>query len=147
MPVSRRQHSDLTTFGFSFNGFSHCIRCFPSPGFHLLINKKEPLSPEIWSTGFEAGALTHYLADGLQAVELEVICPEARLISAARSAIRNNTDNNGARARYYVPVRADRYSRVHVKSMGRIRSYPCLQSEKPDAPCRRLLRAASREFR
>jgi len=46
-------------------------------------------SAEINSVGFEAGALTQYLTYGLQAAGYEVICPEARQVSAALAAMRN----------------------------------------------------------
>lgn len=45
-------------------------------------------SPEIKSVSFEAGTLTQYLSYGLQAAGFEVICMEARQVSAALSAMR-----------------------------------------------------------
>ena len=54
-------------------------------------------NPEICSVGFEAGALTQYLTYGLQAAGFEVICLEARQVSAALAAMRNKTDKNDAR--------------------------------------------------
>lgn len=73
-------------------------------------------SPEIRSVGFEAGALTQYLTYGLQAAGYEVICLEARQVSAALSAMRNKTDKNDARGIAQI-LRTGWYSRVHVKSM------------------------------
>jgi transposase len=73
-------------------------------------------SPEIGSVGFEAGALTQYLTYGLQAAGYEVICLEARQVSAALSAMRNKTDKNDARGIAQI-LRTGWYSRVHVKSM------------------------------
>jgi len=73
-------------------------------------------SPEITSVGFEAGALTQYLTYGLQAAGYEVICLEARQVSAALSAMRNKTDKNDARGIAQI-LRTGWYSRVHVKSM------------------------------
>ncbi len=70
----------------------------------------------IRSVGFEAGALTQYLAYGLQAAGYEVICLEARQVSAALSAMRNKTDKNDARGIAQI-LRTGWYSRVHVKSM------------------------------
>lgn len=54
-------------------------------------------NPGIRSIGFEAGTLTQYLTYGLQAAGFEVICLEARQVSAALSAMRNKTDKNDAR--------------------------------------------------
>lgn len=73
-------------------------------------------SPEIQSVGFEAGTLTQYLTYGLQAAGYEVICLEARQVSAALSAMRNKTDKNDARGIAQI-LRTGWYSRVHVKSM------------------------------
>ena len=53
-------------------------------------------SSEVKSIGFEAGTLTQYLSYGLQAAGFEVICMEARHVSAALSAMRNKTDKNDA---------------------------------------------------
>ena len=73
-------------------------------------------NPEIRSLGFEAGALTQYLTYGLQSAGYEVICLEARQVSAALSAMRNKTDKNDARGIAQI-LRTGWYSRVHVKSM------------------------------
>lgn len=73
-------------------------------------------SSEIKSVGFEAGTLTQYLSYGLQAAGFEVICMEARQVSAALSAMRNKTDRNDARGIAQI-LRSGWYSRVHVKSM------------------------------
>ena len=43
--------------------------------------------------GFEAGALTQYLTYGLQAAGFEVVCLEARQVSAALAAMRNKTED------------------------------------------------------
>ncbi len=72
--------------------------------------------PEVHSVGFEAGALTQYLTYGLQAAGYEVICLEARQVSAALAAMRNKTDKNDARGIAQI-LRTGWYSRVHVKSM------------------------------
>jgi len=73
-------------------------------------------SPDIRSVGFEAGTLTQYLSYGLQAAGYEVICMEARQVSAALSAMRNKTDKNDARGIAQI-LRSGWYSRVYVKSM------------------------------
>ena len=72
-------------------------------------------SPDIRSVGFEAGALTQYLTYGLQSAGYEVICLEARQVSAALAAMRNKTDKNDARGIAQI-LRTGWYSRVHVKS-------------------------------
>lgn len=73
-------------------------------------------SQEVKAVGFEAGALTQYLTYGLQAAGFEVICMEARQVSAALSAMRNKTDRNDARGIAQI-LRTGWYSRVHVKSL------------------------------
>lgn len=65
--------------------------------------------------GFEAGALTQYLTYGLQAAGFDVVCLEARQVSAALAAMRNKTDRNDARGIAQI-LRTGWYSRVHVKS-------------------------------
>jgi transposase len=73
------------------------------------------LGAEINIVGFEAGALTQYLTYGLQAAGFEVVCLEARQVSAALAAMRNKTDRNDARGIAQI-LRTGWYSRVHVKS-------------------------------
>jgi transposase len=70
----------------------------------------------IRSVGFEAGTLTQYLTYGFQTAGFNVICLEARQVSAALSAMRNKTDKNDARGIAQI-LRTGWYSRVHVKSM------------------------------
>ena len=66
--------------------------------------------------GFEAGALTQYLTYGLQAAGFEVVCLEARQVSAALAAMRNKTDKKDARGIAQI-LRTGWYSRVQVKSL------------------------------
>src|SRR6185503_1074026 len=73
-------------------------------------------SPDLKVVGFEAGTLTQYLTYGLQAAGFEVICLEARQVSAALAAMRNKTDRHDARGIAQI-LRAGWYSRVHVKSL------------------------------
>ena len=73
-------------------------------------------SPDIRTVGFEAGTLTQYLTYGLQSAGYEVICLEARQVSAALAAMRNKTDKNDARGIAQI-LRTGWYSRVHVKSL------------------------------
>lgn len=72
-------------------------------------------SADIVSIGFEAGALTQYLTYGLQAAGYDVICLEARQVSAALSVMRNKTDKNDARSIAQI-LQTGWYNRVHVKS-------------------------------
>jgi len=81
-----------------------------------IVTALKQFSPEICSVGFEAGTLTQYLSYGLQAAGFEVICMEARQVSAALSAMRNKTDRNDARGIAQI-LRSGWYSRVYVKSM------------------------------
>jgi transposase len=81
-----------------------------------IVNCLKRFDPSIDSVGFEAGALTQYLAYGLQEAGYEVICLEARQVSAALAAMRNKTDKNDARGIAQI-LRTGWYSRVHVKSM------------------------------
>lgn len=73
-------------------------------------------SEDVTVVGFEAGTLTQYLTYGLQAAGFEVLCLEARQVSAALSAMRNKTDRNDARGIAQI-LRTGWYSRVHVKSL------------------------------
>ena len=82
----------------------------------MIVACLKKFNPNIRSVGFEAGALTQYLTYGLQAAGYEVICLEARQVSAALSAMRNKTDKNDARGIAQI-LRTGWYSRVHVKSM------------------------------
>src|SRR5215813_14666257 len=70
----------------------------------------------IAKVGFEAGTLTQYLTYGLRAAGHEVVCMEARQVSAALAAMRNKTDKNDARGIAQI-LRTGWYSRVHVKSL------------------------------
>jgi transposase len=70
----------------------------------------------IAKVGFEAGVLTQHLTYGLKAAGHEVVCMEARQVSAALAAMRNKTDKNDARGIAQI-LRTGWYSRVHVKSI------------------------------
>lgn len=47
--------------------------------------------------GFEAGALSQHLFFGLQDKGFDIVCTEARQVSAALSAMRNKTDKTDAK--------------------------------------------------
>jgi len=53
--------------------------------------------------GFEAGAMSQHSFFGLQSKGFEVVCMEARQVSAALSAMRNKTDKTGSQARLIPP--------------------------------------------
>jgi len=72
-------------------------------------------SPDVTSVGFEAGTLTQHLTYGLQAAGYDVICLEARQVSATLSSMRNKTDKKDARGIAQI-LRTGWYSRVYVKS-------------------------------
>lgn len=65
--------------------------------------------------GFEAGTMSQTLFQGLKAAGYNVVCMEARHVSAALSAMRNKTDKNDARGIAQV-VRSGWYRPVHMKS-------------------------------
>jgi transposase len=66
--------------------------------------------------GFEAGTMSQTLFHGLQASGYDVVCMEARHVSAALSAMRNKTDRNDARGIAQV-LRSGWYRPVHMKSL------------------------------
>lgn len=69
----------------------------------------------ITKLGFEAGTMSQTLFHGLHALGYDVVCMEARQVSAALSAMRNKTDKNDARGIAQV-VRSGWYQPVHMKS-------------------------------
>jgi transposase len=81
-------------------------------------------SSEIRSVGFEAGTLTQYLTYGLRDAGFEVICMEARQVSATLQAMRNKTDRNDARGLAQI-LRTGWYRTVHVKSAASHQARAC----------------------
>lgn len=69
----------------------------------------------VTQVGFESGTMSQYLFFGLQAEGFEVVCMEARQVSAALSAMRNKTDRNDARGIAQV-LRTGWFNPVHMKS-------------------------------
>lgn len=65
--------------------------------------------------GFEAGAMSQHLFFGLQSKGFEVVCMEARQVSAALSAMRNKTDKTDAKGIAQI-LRTGWFSPVHMKS-------------------------------
>ena len=65
--------------------------------------------------GFESGTLCQHLFYGLTAEGFDVVCMEARQVSAALSAMRNKTDRNDARGIAQI-LRTGWFSPVHMKS-------------------------------
>lgn len=65
--------------------------------------------------GFEAGTMSQHLFYGLTSNGFDVVCMEARQVSAALSAMRNKTDKNDARGIAHI-LRTGWFSPVHMKS-------------------------------
>ena len=65
--------------------------------------------------GFEAGALSQHLFFGLQDKGFDIVCMEARQVSAALSAMRNKTDKTDAKGIAQI-LRTGWFSPVHMKS-------------------------------
>ena len=65
--------------------------------------------------GFEAGTMSQHLFYGLTNDGFDVVCMEARQVSAALSAMRNKTDKNDARGIAQI-LRTGWFSPVHMKS-------------------------------
>jgi transposase len=65
--------------------------------------------------GFEAGVMSQQLFYGLSAHGFDVVCMEARQVSAALSAMRNKTDKHDARGIAQL-ARSGWYRPVHMKS-------------------------------
>lgn len=72
------------------------------------------LDKPITIIGFEAGTMSQHLYHGLRAEGFDVVCMEARQVSAALSAMRNKTDRNDARGIAQL-VRSGWYNPVHIK--------------------------------
>lgn len=65
--------------------------------------------------GFEAGTMSQHLFYGLTDHGFDIVCMEARQVSAALSAMRNKTDKNDARGIAHI-LRTGWFSPVHMKS-------------------------------
>ncbi|MGA0608477.1 IS110 family transposase [Phenylobacterium sp. VNQ135] len=83
----------------------------------------------IHQVGLEAGNLSHHISAGLTEVGYDVVCMEARQVSAALSAMRNKTDKHDARGIAQI-LRSGWYSRVHVKSQASLYTRALLTSRK-----------------
>jgi transposase len=79
---------------------AECLAGFPHP---------------IERVGFEAGAMSQHLFFGLTAEGFDVVCMEARQVSAALSAMRNKTDKTDARGIAQILL-TGWFSPVHMKS-------------------------------
>ena len=71
----------------------------------------QPITP----VGFEAGTMSQHLFYGLTNNGFDVVCMEARQVSAALSAMRNKTDKYDAHGIAHI-LRTGRFSPVHMKS-------------------------------
>ena len=76
----------------------------------------QKLGAQICQIGLEAGTLTQYLTYDLRAAGYEVICLEARHVTATLAAMRNKTDRNDARGLAQI-LRSGWYRTVYVKSL------------------------------
>lgn len=75
----------------------------------------ETFEQSIERASFEAGAMSQHLFFGLQSSGFDVVCIEARQVSAALSAMRNKTDKMDAKG--IAPIlRTGWFSPVHMKS-------------------------------
>jgi transposase len=94
-----------------------------------LIRCLQDFGQPIHQVGLEAGNLSHHISAGLAEVGYEVVCMEARQVSAALSAMRNKTDKHDARGIAQI-LRSGWYSRVHVKSQASLYTRALLTSRK-----------------
>ena len=83
-----------------FMDIADCLARFPNP---------------IERIGFEAGAMSQHLFFGLQENGFDVVCMEARQVSAALSAMRNKTDKTDAKGIAQI-LQTGWFSPVHMKS-------------------------------
>ena len=75
----------------------------------------EAFEHPIERVGFEAGAMSQHLFFGLESSGFDVVCMEARQVSAALSAMRNKTDRTDAKGIAQI-LRTGWFSPVHMKS-------------------------------
>jgi transposase len=94
-----------------------------------LIRCLQEFGQPIHQVGLEAGNLSQHIAAGLTEAGYEVVCMEARQVSAALSAMRNKTDKHDARGIAQI-LRSGWYSRVHVKSQESLYTRALLTSRK-----------------
>lgn len=94
-----------------------------------LIRCLQEFGQPIHQVGLEAGNLSHHISAGLTEVGYDVVCMEARQVSAALSAMRNKTDKHDARGIAQI-LRSGWYSRVHVKSQESLYTRALLTSRK-----------------
>ncbi len=82
--------------------FERELPCEVSDIVECLANFPHPIE----RIGFEAGTMSQHLFFGLKDEGFDVVCMEARQVSAALSAMRNKTDKNDARgiAQFCAPV-------------------------------------------
>jgi transposase len=94
-----------------------------------LIRCLQDFGQPIHQVGLEAGNTSQHLAAGLTEAGYDVVCMEARQVSAALSAMRNKTDKHDARGIAQI-LRSGWYSRVHVKSQESLYTRALLTSRK-----------------
>lgn len=81
---------------------------------HILADAIEKTGFKIELVGFESGSLSHYLMQRFRERALNVVCMDARKMSAILSVRVNKTDKNDARA-IANALRAGMFTRVHEK--------------------------------
>ena len=79
--------------------------------------------------GLEAGALSHWLVNGLRMKKWLVICIDPRFMSAILSTNINKTDRNDARA-IANAIRCKNYREVHIKSIESVQTNCLLTARK-----------------
>ena len=79
--------------------------------------------------GLEAGALSHWLVNGLRAKGWPVVCIDPRFMSAILSTNINKTDRNDARA-IANAIRCKNYREVHIKSIESVQTNCLLTARK-----------------
>lgn len=81
---------------------------------HILADVIEKTGHKIELVGFESGSLSHYLMQGFRERVMNVVCMDARKMSAILSVKVNKTDKNDARG-IADALRAGMFTRVHEK--------------------------------
>jgi transposase len=79
--------------------------------------------------GLEAGALSHWLVNGLREKKWNVICIDSRFMAAILTTNINKTDRNDARA-IANAIRCKNYREVHIKSIESVKTNCLLTARK-----------------
>jgi len=79
--------------------------------------------------GLEAGALSHWLVNGLRTKKWPVVCIDTRFMAAILATNINKTDRNDARA-IANAIRCKNYREVHIKSIESVQTNSLLTARK-----------------